>query len=109
MDIDSVLGELNDSGGEAVKPTILEELTRVDRRAFELAELVARDPEQRAQVKDEASRLSDRLDLLADRLEADHLDLYDEWSDRISEAILDLAFAESESDSVSLRLGRLLR
>jgi hypothetical protein len=109
MDIDSVLGELDDSVGEAVKPTILEELTRVDRRAFELAELVARDPEQRAQVEDEASRLSDRLDLLADKLEAEHADLYEQWSDRISEAYLDLSYVESDSDHVSLRLGDILR
>lgn len=109
MDIDSVLGELDDSSGEAAKPTILEELTRVDRRAFELAELVARDPEQREQVKDEASRLADRLDLLVDKLEADHADLYDEWSDRISESYLDLSFVECDTDAVSLRLGEILR
>jgi len=108
MDIDSALGELDDSVGEAVKPTILEELTLVDRRAFELAELVARDPEQRAKVKDEASRLSVRLDLLADKLEAEHANLYEEWSDLISESYLDLSFVEFDSDVVSLRLGRML-
>ena len=109
MDIESVLGELDDSSCEADKPTILEELNQIDRRAFELAELVARKPDQRTEVRDEARSLSHRLDFLADQLEADHADLCEEWSDRISESFLDLAFAEFDSDAVSLRLGRLLR
>jgi hypothetical protein len=108
MDIDSVLGDLKDTIGAPGEPPILEEFNRLDRRAFELARLVARDPTLRAQFEDETRQLTCQAEQLVERLEREHPDLHDDLSDRISESFLDLSFVETESDDVSFRLGVLL-
>lgn len=108
MNIDSVLGDLEDFDLTANNPPILEELNRLDHRAFEMALLVSKDPEQRALLKEEAAGLIELLEDLAEDLEQNHPDLYEQAADKVSESIMDLAFVEAETDAVSLRLGGLL-
>ncbi len=108
MDISSILEELNKPEDRLSKNLILEEIYQIDIRSFDMAKRVAQNPKDREKLRDEATGLINRLDSLADKLEAEKPNLYNEVTDQISESLLDLSFVETESDVLSLRLGNYL-
>lgn len=108
MDISSILKELNKSEDRLSENPILKEIYQIDIRSFEMAKHVAQSPKERGKLSDEAAELINRLHLLADKLEAEKPNLYNEVTDQISESLLDLSLVETESDILSLRLGSYL-
>jgi len=108
MDISSVLEELNKQEDWLSENPILKEIYQIDIRSFDMAKRVTQSPKEREKLRDEATELINRLDSLADKLEAEKPYLYNKVTDQISESLLDLSFIEMESDMLSLRLGKYL-
>ena len=108
MDISSVLEELNKQEDWLSENPILKEIYQIDIRSFDMAKRVTQSPKEREKLRDEATELINRLDSLADKLEAEKPYLYNKVTDQISESLLDLSFVEMESDMLSLRLGKYL-
>ena len=96
--------------GEKKKMTNLKDLINeigvINKRAWEMALSVHRDPSMRTIVKNEAKELSDRLLVLASELEKVGKGNYPTEAYMISESILDLQYAREYWPIVSLRLGR---
>jgi hypothetical protein len=85
---------------------LLEEIQTIDKQALEMAELVLENPVLRHSLAPQGAALRARLLVIADALKSTDPNLYRQWTEKISESILDLNFVERDLDSVSLRLGR---
>jgi hypothetical protein len=86
----------------------VEEIQNIDKQAFKMAVLVLKNPVLRHSLTNQATVICDRLQIIADALKSIDPKAYQEWSDQISESILDLSFVETELDIVSLRLGQVI-
>lgn len=87
----------------------VEEIERIDKRAFGMACRVSEDPAQRAVLAQEAQALKDRLLALAHELRDENPAVFRTVQRRVSEAQLDLGYVIRDSGFLSLRLGDLLR
>ena len=85
---------------------LVEEIRTIDKRAWEMAALVLKNPVLRKSLAPQAAALGERLLVVADALKTMEPNRYEEWGEQISESVLDLQFVEQPMDIVSLRLGR---
>ncbi len=88
---------------------LVEELEAINKRAFEMALSVHKDPASRTQLSQEASLLEKRLLHIAGELEQGDAAMHKQWFHRISESLLELMFVEAETPTVSLRMGDIIR
>lgn len=91
-----------------MKEEIIQEIETIDRAAEEMAASVLKYPQLRSSLEKGREDLEHRLLELADELERIDPAAYATVADQVSEAILDLAFVDMDSDMVSFRLGRLM-
>jgi hypothetical protein len=105
------LGQVLQEGGDAAmtKPSPEQEIDTVDRRAFEMAQAVLRDPGLRGVLFDEADRLAKRLVEANEELERTDPAAHEEREHQVSEATMDLFFTRFETEMCSPRLNRLRR
>lgn len=82
-----------------------EEVRKINLWAFAMAELVLRDSSLRSHLCLPAAQRKKRLIGIAEEIKAGNPTLHRSLSQSISESILDLTFIETDSDSISLRLG----
>jgi hypothetical protein len=87
----------------------MEEIERISLRALGMASEVHRDASHRETLSVEAERLKGRLLTLADELEAADPAASRRFMHWVSEALLDLNYVMRDTDTVSLRLGDLMR
>ena len=81
-DISSVLGALQKSEDQSSDDPTMKEIFKIDSRAFEMARLVLQNSKERANLKEEAVELMDRLDSLSDTLEAENPESFDKMADQ---------------------------
>jgi uncharacterized coiled-coil DUF342 family protein len=83
---------------------VLQEIGQINSRAFQMAQQVVDDPSQRAELRQEAAELQERLRALAD-----HVGAQRQVAHEVSESQLDLEFVIEDNPAVSLRLGAYMR
>ena len=88
---------------------LVEEIQAIDKQALEMAGLVLKNPVLRRSLAPQGEALRERLLVIADALKGMDPNVYQEWTDAISESILDLNFVETDLDIVSLRLGEMIK
>jgi predicted ATPase len=86
-----------------------DEIEAISTQAFDLAETVAQDPGRRAELHATAESLREKLKQLATELRAKDPEAYEQVSDTVSEALLDLKYVIRETEGVSLRLNKVIQ
>lgn len=81
----------------------------IDRRAYEMALAVLREPELRTELFVEAEQLAGRLVEVNDELERSNPAAHQQRSHQVSEATLDLLFVRLEIEMYSRRINRMRR
>ena len=94
--------------GHIMSEKLIQELNAIDRNAEEMAESVLKNPLLRSDLGKKSEILEERLLYLAEELERIDSAAYGMKADQVSEALLDLAFVQMDTDSVSLRLGQVI-
>ena len=94
--------------GYIMPEKLIQELNAIDRNAEEMAESVLKNPLLRSDLVKKSEILEKRLLYLAEELERIDPAAYKMKTDQVSEALLDLAFVQMDTDSVSLRLGQVI-
>jgi hypothetical protein len=99
---------LSNAAEDRMPEELIREIHSIDGKAVDMAESVLRDPSLRNEFDTESKTLEERLMYLADELERIDSAAYETVADRVSEALLDLVFVQTETDMVSLRLGQVI-
>lgn len=94
--------------GYIMSEKLIQELNAIDRNAEEMAESVLKNPLLRKGLEKKSEILEERLLYLAEELERIDPAAYKMTADQVSEALLDLAFVQMDTESVSLRLGQVV-
>ncbi len=92
-----------------ISDQLVEELKVINKRAFDMALSVHKDPGLRTQLTEEATPLQMRLLEIAEEIERIAPAVHKQWFHTISESILDLNFAKAATDFTSLRLGDIIK
>jgi hypothetical protein len=87
---------------------LLKEINSIGDKALEMAESVLENPALRDVLGKEGKTLEKRLFHLAEELERTDPPAYKLNSDQVSESLLDLLFVQMDSESISLRLSRII-
>ncbi len=82
----------------------LEELSELEKKAFEMAVQVLNDPSNRKGLEKEAEQMLASLDHLAEVIDNEDPELVGDLPEKISEATLDLLFVQADTGLKSLRL-----
>jgi hypothetical protein len=88
---------------------LIEELRAISKRAFGMALSVHRAPSLRTQWAGEAHLRTNKLQDLSKEMKRIDPAAHQQWFHTLSESFLDLRFVEEETDTVSLRLGDLMK
>lgn len=82
----------------------LEELNELEKKAFEMAVKVLKDPSIRPELEKEAEQMLASLDKLAEAIDSEDPELVGDLPEKISEATLDLLFVQADTGIKSVRL-----
>jgi len=83
---------------------LIEEIKTIDKQALEMAMIAAQHPALRQKLKESVKLLKERLLEVAAELKDVSPEDHMSCSDQISDILLDINFAEAETDKVSLRI-----
>ena len=87
---------------------LIQEIVAIDDVAEEMAISVLKNTQLRSDLEKKSQALEKRLLYLADELERIDPSAYETMANQVSEALLDLAFVQIDTDLISLRLNQVI-